>query len=1190
MSQIQQSPDQRRLSAAEALRLLQERRGGEATVEQPASASHAEFDPVEHIAAELKELVLAVLKLPEAEFSSTTPLLEYGLDSIAATELGTRFTERFEITVPPTVFFEFPDVQGFSRYLAENHADELKGRYDHLQNEVPEPSPPPVEESATHREAASEPAPATQPEPSPEPTAAEQPAPATRAQTAEPVPAPQPDQPAVPKVPAKAEDNGLIGIEQLWAEGVRDLGEAGGRNENTPVKQPSSAELKMMLTTAEQAQTISIKRKGRHDLECAVYGEGPPVLMLGGLLMHYAAMWRPQLAPLGAHHRLIMFHMPGCGGVELYDGLSLDSIVQDVNDLLDALGIDDPLPVVGCSFGGVLAQAFCLAHPERCASLALTVTTPISEGATDFQKLMSELQSSSSFMEVNRGWPMGSLAAYSHVIEGFDLRDRLKDISVPCLVLSGGRDGYTPASFSEIIAENVPNAELIQVDDAGHLLPFTHYEIFNDALLGFLAKQERGSRPDEAGANTGTEAGIAYAPIRQQTLDICEAYIREGRQGHCVLLPEATAKASYLLDRLCRTGKDDPATFRSYFVPSIEEALDAALRLARHHARNKRPQSSGAVLVLESGKRWADYFNPLSESTDAALLPRVSSIPTPDALRRRLKSEPEPIVVVLTADSGVPAAEMDALISEVKDAGILSVLVETENKDATPGDYRIAELKTQPDLVVFGETIAGFKAPVAACSLKTTLSNPWLMTPNEGYVRQPMAANGLPVTLAFEHLSAALAGDQEVAAKLEAIGTDRQSVFDAHLAYGNAGYARVARMHGYDGAFHDAHGMRSKLTLRNGETREIVDCLLNVGTSPRGLNSPDVIDNVLKSHDPEKDYWAELEALLKEKTGFDTLLPASSQTAAIEAAVTLGLMAAAPRKKMLCFSGGAGFSMVSAATAQDTLFDLWRRPFQPLYPHTVFIDPHADDAEDALRDALRSGEIGLVWMETYQVEGNAIRPLPERLIEIVNESREDAGYLLAVDETQTNLWTGAFLHSEKTIPNPDIVVIGTAICDSFFPAGGVLTSEDLFEKAKARNPRRAESLRERSAFPLTAHLALNALRDLYGSGKVDEARESGAYLKDRLRELADSYPLLKEVRGEGLLLAIEFDLSGYSEFIERSFGYLLWGAMLRDRKAVSPSSSAPSTTPPCASSPPSPSRARRSTSWSPICAAASKPA
>jgi cation diffusion facilitator CzcD-associated flavoprotein CzcO/acetylornithine/succinyldiaminopimelate/putrescine aminotransferase/pimeloyl-ACP methyl ester carboxylesterase/acyl carrier protein len=1135
MTQAAQPSQRTRLSAAEALRLLDERRNG-AAVQHPAAAVSKgnASDLTETVVAELKGLVLSVLKLPESEFSATTSLLEYGLDSIAATELGGLFTARFGITVPPTVFFEFPNVQGFGQYLVENHAEQLKEHYGAAAPASPsEPiSPPRLGVEPKPMEA---PAAAPSVAFSPKASASS----AARAESSGGKESPKPH----PTI-ATGDSEGLLTIEQLWARGEQGARRPEGPASNA-IKQPSRAELQMMMTAADRADVITMRRKGRRDLECAVYGEGPPVLMLGGLLMHYAAMWRPQLAPLGAHYRLIMFHMPGCGGVELYDGLSLDSLVEDVEHVLEGLGIHEPLPVVGCSFGGVLAQAFCLAHPERCSGLALGVTTPISEGATDFQKLMRELQSSSSFMEVNRGWPMGSLPAYSSVIEGFDLRSRLTEIAIPTLVVAGGKDDYTPAAFSRMIAEQVPSAELFEISDAGHLLPFTHYEEFNAQLLAFLGSLKTSG----AGTNAvASQTATAYLPATAETLETAKTYVQEGMQGHCVILPAVAAQTAFLLNHICTGGKPEATAYRSYFVTSAEEALDAALRLARHHARNKDPKSAGTVLMVDGGRRWADYFNPLGATPDAALLPGVEIVSSMEEALARLDTEAREdfAAVVLVADMGLSPAKVDAFLKRVARVSALSVLVESEAKNAGASARLVPRIEVQPDIVVFGESISGFQAPIGACALKTSVSNPWLMTPNEGYARQPMAAMGLPLTLAFKHLLAEV-NDEAIRNQVEKIAATPHAVYEAHLKYGNVGYARVARMHGYHGRFHEARGMRSKLSYEGEAPREIIDCLLNVGTAPRGLNPPDVVDKVLETHDTEKDYWGELGALLRDKTGFDVVLPASSQTGALESGITLGLMAAGGRKKMLCFSGGAGFSTIAAASAHDPLYDLFRRPFQPIYPHVVYIDPVAEDAEETLRRELQSGEIGLVWMETFQVEGNAIRPLPANLIQAVNAHRETGGYLVAVDETQTNLWTGTFLHSETLVPSPDIVAIGTSICDSLFPVGAVLTRKAILDKAQVHNPRRTESLLKRAAFPLTAHLALNALRALYDGGKVAEARESGRYFKAHLQELADSFPLLREVRGEGLLLAIEFDLSGQNEFVQRSFGYLLWGTMLRDR-------------------------------------------
>lgn len=78
---------------------------------------------------DIQDMVLSILKLDKNDFSPTTPLMDYGLDSIAATEIGNLFTSRYDIVIPPTVFFEFPDLQSFVKYLLENHFSELQKTY-----------------------------------------------------------------------------------------------------------------------------------------------------------------------------------------------------------------------------------------------------------------------------------------------------------------------------------------------------------------------------------------------------------------------------------------------------------------------------------------------------------------------------------------------------------------------------------------------------------------------------------------------------------------------------------------------------------------------------------------------------------------------------------------------------------------------------------------------------------------------------------------------------------------------------------------------------------------------------------------------------------------------------------------------------------------------------------------------------
>ncbi|MDR3460742.1 MAG: alpha/beta fold hydrolase, partial [Beijerinckiaceae bacterium] len=275
-------------------------------------------DLAQTVSHDLRDLAITVLKIELEDFSFSTPLMNYGLDSIAATEIGTLFTAKFGITVPPTAFFEFQDIDSFTNYLLANHEPELRARYGVTPKDIASPATP-----------------------------------------RSPVPDPMP-------VPAAA----IPSLEDLWRDiEVPAVAAPGAASPpiaavaTQTVGEPSPDVLRAAQALVDAAHVLTIRRNGAPALECAVSGDGPPVLLLGGLVMHYSVMWRLQLTELGAHYRLIMVHMPGCGGADLYEALSLDSLACDVATVLDALGIAAPVPVIGYSFGGVLAQAFCLAYP-----------------------------------------------------------------------------------------------------------------------------------------------------------------------------------------------------------------------------------------------------------------------------------------------------------------------------------------------------------------------------------------------------------------------------------------------------------------------------------------------------------------------------------------------------------------------------------------------------------------------------------------------------------------------------------------------------------------------------------------------------------------------------------------------------------------------------------------------------------
>lgn len=1094
MSQLAELFDRGDLSASQALRLLDRLGTPSLSLE-------------ERLLTDLRELVVQVLKIEAADFSPTRAFMDYGLDSIASTEIGALFAERFKIKVPPTVFFEFQNLQSFCGYLLANHQDQLRARY-----------------------AAADPVAAP-----------------SRADTAPPmveVPAAPRQQATRPPVEADATP---LSIEALWQTHEQAL----PRHEDVVVgriapvaPEPSQALLDAQLEFMERASTLQIIRAKASRIECATYGSGPPLLLLGGLVMQFDVMWRLQLKALGEHYRLIMFHLPGCGGAELHDNLDIDSLTDDLAVLLDQLGVTGPLPVIGYSFGGVLAQAFALAHPQRCAGLCITVSSPFSEGASNFSVLMRELQKSARFMTLNRGWNMPALPAYQKVIEHFDLRSRLGELHCPCRIICGSEDAYQPPAYSRLIAEAMPGAELFEVAGAGHLLGFTHHERYNQLLLEFLQALP------ECGAPIRREQPGVFQAATPQTLETLGEYVSNGEQGHCAILSVPAAQTALLLNILCSTGKAQPADYRSYFMTSLEESLDAALRLARHHARNRTPDGQGGLLLIDSSGYWQRYFDPLQLGAGDALVPGVQVVRSLAAAQAYLEgATPEQLaaVVYIEAPDATPAA-CDALIARQAGSGILSIVVE---QGRAGGNWFISQLSASPDLIVFGECLAGFQAPVGACLVSGNINNPWLMTPNESYVRHVMTNFGLPLKLAFEHLMEHLGQtlSYEQQRQVRRIAASSEATYEAHLRYGNSGYAKIARMHGFDARFYEARGVRSRVVKDGVPSREIIDCFVNVGTCPRGLNPQDVMAQVVRRHDGKHDYWRELQALLGAETGLPHAVPASSNVTAVEAALTLGLLAARQnRKKLLCFTGGLGFSMVSAASSCDPEFDIFRKPFQPLYEHTVFIDPSKPDAEERLQAELLGGDIAMVWFETIQVDANASRPIPARLIERIERHRVEGGYLVGIDETQTNLVTGRLLHSQALLPRPDIVALGSALCDSLLPMGVVLYQDSVHQQARRTCAARLADLQSRSICQLAAHIALNCLTAIGRDDLPTRAREQGAYFKEQLLRVKDDFPLVKEIRAEGLLLTVELDLAGRDPFIERSFGYLMWGSMLRDRE------------------------------------------
>jgi predicted acetylornithine/succinylornithine family transaminase len=187
--------------------------------------------------------------------------------------------------------------------------------------------------------------------------------------------------------------------------------------------------------------------------------------------------------------------------------------------------------------------------------------------------------------------------------------------------------------------------------------------------------------------------------------------------------------------------------------------------------------------------------------------------------------------------------------------------------------------------------------------------------------------------------------------------------------------------------------------------------------------------------------------------------------------------------------------------------------FQPLMPGFHYV-PYGDIA--ALEAAI-SPEVGAILLEPIQGEGGVRVPSAEYWQQ-VRKLCDDKNVLLILDEVQTGLGrTGELFAHQGYGITPDIMTLAKGLGNGV-PIGA-MGCTDLVASG-------FEPGSHACAFggnPLSAAAAVATLRALTAPGFLEKAAESGAYLFERLAEVAREFESVVEVRGKGLMVGIEFN-------------------------------------------------------------------
>jgi acetylornithine/LysW-gamma-L-lysine aminotransferase len=192
----------------------------------------------------------------------------------------------------------------------------------------------------------------------------------------------------------------------------------------------------------------------------------------------------------------------------------------------------------------------------------------------------------------------------------------------------------------------------------------------------------------------------------------------------------------------------------------------------------------------------------------------------------------------------------------------------------------------------------------------------------------------------------------------------------------------------------------------------------------------------------------------------------------------------------------------------------YRKPFQPLVPgfsHVPFGD--LDKVKSAISD-----KTAAIITEAVQGEGGVI-PAPDGFLAGLRELCDERNVLLIIDEVQTGLGrTGEFLACQHWKIVPDILCLAKGIAGGI-PLGATMSSSEIFGKLKS-----GEHYSTFGGNPL-ACAAANATLDIIKEEKlVQKSKDNGKYLFDKLQEEIKDLRIVREIRGLGLILAIELRL------------------------------------------------------------------
>ncbi|MCK4940496.1 ornithine--oxo-acid transaminase [candidate division WOR-3 bacterium] len=249
--------------------------------------------------------------------------------------------------------------------------------------------------------------------------------------------------------------------------------------------------------------------------------------------------------------------------------------------------------------------------------------------------------------------------------------------------------------------------------------------------------------------------------------------------------------------------------------------------------------------------------------------------------------------------------------------------------------------------------------------------------------------------------------------------------------------------------------------------------------------------------------------------GYEKVLPMNSGAEAVETAIKVARKWGYYKKKVkqnsaeiiVCENNFHGRTTTIVGFSSDTQYHDGFGPFAPGFTIIPYNDVHA------FENAITENTIGFL-VEPIQGEGGVIVPADGYLRECYEICQKN-NVLLIADEIQTGLGrTGKLFAYEYEGTKPDILIMGKALSGGFYPLSAIACNKHIMDVIKPGD--------HGSTFggnPLASAIGIAALDVIVEENLAQHAYDLGNWFMDELKKIES--PIIKEVRGKGLLVGIE---------------------------------------------------------------------